>query len=837
MIYSCCDKLRRDAVSGSALNGIDFLEVLDHDEPVDSDRQRFIYVHLINDPGGTVFTRDNIRIDGGVRIRNIQVIDAPMGVGPQAKVITVEVDQPGDFSIYTLRLVRGLNDDQPPIGFDPRLVAIEFSFKVECQSDFDCKPRRVCIEERPQPPQIDYLAKDYASFRRQMLDRMALLMPAWRERNAAADLGIALVELLAYVGDHLSYQQDAIATEAYLNTARKRISVRRHARLVDYFMSDGCNARTWVQIEVNADVLPLNPGDPPVVPAGTLLFTRIPGQGAILPNDPRILERAEIAFETIHIMEELYKVHNSIPFYTWSNERCCLPIGATEATLLGHFPNLKDAEGDKDADILVFEEVLGPKTGESGDADPAHRHAVRLTKVRAFDASGDPLVDPLTGDKITEISWAEDDALPFALCLSARTDEDHGLQYIEDVSVARGNIVLADHGLTIENEDLGEVPQPRLYYAPEFDRDPCSVLTKRPITPRFHPRLQESPLTHAAPYNSEASASAAMRWDLRDVEPGIRLNSDEEGGPFPWYPQRDLLNSDATAREFVVEIEEDGSSQIRFGDNQRGRRADAGTRFTAIYRVGNGTTGNIGADVLVHIRSDHVNITRVRNLLPGKGGRDPESIKDVRHRAPVAFRTQERAVTPEDCEDVTERLDSVQQAAASFHWTGSWYTVFLTVDRKGGEVLTQKYEQSVRDHVERFRMAGYDLEVDEPRYVPLEIEMQVCVKTDYFRSDVKAALEELFSNRRLPDGRLGLFHPDNFTFGQTVYLSPLYEAAQSVDGVASVYITTFQHYGRSDTDSRDTGKLEMDRLEIARLDNDPNFAENGVFQLEMLGGK
>ena len=70
-------------------------------------------------------------------------------------------------------------------------------------------------------------------------------MPAWQERSPA-DIGIALVELLAYAGDQLSYYQDAVATEAYLGTARRRVSVRRHARLLDYPMHDGCNARAWV---------------------------------------------------------------------------------------------------------------------------------------------------------------------------------------------------------------------------------------------------------------------------------------------------------------------------------------------------------------------------------------------------------------------------------------------------------------------------------------------------------------------------------------------------------------------------------------------------------------
>ena len=108
-------------------------------------------------------------------------------------------------------------------GVDQVLSSIAFSFKVNCPSDFDCAPRRVCEDQRPAPPEINYLAKDYASFRQLMLDRMAVLAPGWTERNAA-DLGVALVELLAYVGDYLSYQQDAAATESYLGTARRRVS-------------------------------------------------------------------------------------------------------------------------------------------------------------------------------------------------------------------------------------------------------------------------------------------------------------------------------------------------------------------------------------------------------------------------------------------------------------------------------------------------------------------------------------------------------------------------------------------------------------------------------------
>ena len=131
-------------------------------------------------------------------------------------------------------------------------------------------------------PEIDYLAKDYASFRRLMLDRMAVLMPHWRERNPA-DLGVALVETLAYVGDHLSYQQDAVATEAYLGTARRRVSVRRHARLVDYPMHDGCNARAWVQVRFDkTGRLPLT-----IAPGIRSSSRAFPASRTVLPDDPQ----------------------------------------------------------------------------------------------------------------------------------------------------------------------------------------------------------------------------------------------------------------------------------------------------------------------------------------------------------------------------------------------------------------------------------------------------------------------------------------------------------------------------------------------------------------------
>ena len=902
MRYYCCDERRRNIVEKHLIiNGIDFLEVVDDPDLQIEERQRTLFVHFIKPISSGSLIKENIHIEGGERIRDVKVSNLTFGTGDRVNVLEVQLDKAGDFSSYTLRLVPDNIDTHPLDQFDPILSSIDFSFKVDCPSDFDCKITSICLSE-PQPqPEINYLVKDYASFRQLMLDRIAVLIPDWKERNAA-DVGITLVEMLAYVADYLSYQQDAVATEAYLGIARRRISVRRHARLVNYFMHDGCNARVLIQIQVNNDKVRLDKKTP--------LLTNVEGQKTRIPQNSQAYNQAmsqkPVVFETMH-QATLFKEHNEMFFYTWGERECCLPKGATQATLLNHYLNLKAG------DILIFVEVCGPKTGELQDANFSHRHAVRLNHVilkqdplcgKFNEPSNDNLVD------VTEVQWAPEDALPFPLCISVITDKK---KYIDKVSKVLGNIILADHGLTIEkpeDPDLGEVPKPKLFRTLQSTGDHCQEQKAEPVFPRFHPHLSKSPLTFATPYEKRlfgitfssrhkedlknkifdelkqqfenhgikfkntpsiqgsknewsisdgirtylarkedehggeklnfyklpASAYKMMQVTPVDALPAINLESELNGTTLYWTPKHDLIGS-GDKPEFVVEVENDGTAYLRFGDDQYGLRPKPGMKFFATYRIGNGIQGNVGAKTLKHIISDDPAIDRVTNPLPAQGGAEPESMEHVRQSAPHAFRTQKkRAVTPEDYATVAELHHQVERAAATLRWTGSWYTVFLAIDRLSGLPIDGDFKKEIRTHLDRYRMAGHDIEIDNPRFVPLEIQMLVKAKPGYFYSDVKAALLQVFSNRVLADRRRGVFHPDNFTFGQTLYLSKLYAVAQAVEGVDSVQITRFQRQGIESNEALKSGKLTVGRLEIARLDNDPNFQKNGVFII-MEGGK
>jgi predicted phage baseplate assembly protein len=394
------------------------------------------------------------------------------------------------------------------------------------------------------------------------------------------------------------------------------------------------------------------------------------------------------------------------------------------------------------------------------------------------------------------------------------------------------------------------VPRPTLKLASPAPSGACSKPPPAFAPPRFRPALANGPLTHGfdlaallgVPIEDDEAwwpASSLLAIDPRGATPRIASLVGALGAVAEaWTPRRDLLESGATDPHFVVEVEDDGRARLRFGNGDKGKRPQPDTQFEATYRIGNGAAGNVGAEAIAHIVSATSGaFAALRNPMPASGGVEPENIEAARRHAPQAFRTQERAVTPADYAAAAERRPEVQHAAANFRWTGSWHTVSVTPDRFGGGEIDARFATRLRRHLERFRMAGYDLEVRAPRYVPLDIVLHICVRPDYFRAQVVRAVEQVLSADALTDGRLGVFHPDNFSFGDGVYLSRIVAAAQAVDGVDEVRPDRFQRLVNPSATSLQEGVISIGEREIAQLANNPNFRERGRLSLTAGGGK
>lgn len=852
-------------LDGAVLNGINFVEYK-WDDVLD---EHALEVHFINnlpdDCYGLLANSGLINILGGVRIVNIKVIKSEK----ISEHLKITVDKAGDFSIYWL-VIGWKYENNNWIHTIPKLdrqySRIGFSFKASCPVDIDCKSKIYDQPLNKDEPIIDYLAKDYASFRKLLLDQVAQLNPGWLERNPA-DQGIALVELLAYTGDYLSYYQDAVANEAFLDTARQRVSAKRHARLIDYNMHDGRNAWTFVHIAVEGAGK---------IPQGTLIITRIeenlrgnsePPETEIPEDDLKenpamdlreiplednpALSRSRI-FETAFPLD-VHQVNNEIYFHTWGNLECCLSAGSTNAHVYALDPDnpvrIIRPEISKD-DYLLIEEIKSPVSRDKADVNPSHRQVVRIIDIN------DTVVDPVYKDQLESnklcpreseaeaalpllhITWRNEDALTFPLCLSNRPpNEDPNL----NISIARGNMVLADHGRTI-CEKIEPPDNPfylNLSYSPltmqcpfPENQDPCSRNISEKIIPRY-----------------------SLNCHAREAIPAITMDSDSlTEQEYFWMPVRNLLDSSEFDPHFVVDIDNNGTAILRFGDGTYGFEPAGITEFTAFYRIGNGKVGNVSAESLAHIvkLSDSSNwpaeIHIVRNPLPAKDGTDPETIEEVRQYAPAAFHAEQyRAVTESDYIDVANKSPDVAGAVASFIWTGSWHTVCVGIDpvnpdnlitEPGGcTCLEPTFKNKILNFISGFRLAGYDLKIRSGDYVPLEIDLNICVAHNHFRADVIEAVYQSLSNRISPTGQKGFFHWDNFTFGQPVYLSRLYATVENVEGVVSVIATLFKRFGNLANQELENGMIQMENWEIARLDNDPNNLENGTLRITGKGGK
>jgi predicted phage baseplate assembly protein len=254
--------------------------------------------------------------------------------------------------------------------------------------------------------------------------------------------------------------------------------------------------------------------------------------------------------------------------------------------------------------------------------------------------------------------------------------------------------------------------------------------------------------------------------------------------------------------------------------------------------VGNGPAGNVGREAIGHVVSNDDGVAGAVNPLPAQGGVGPEPAEEARVHAPHAFYVQERGVTPEDYVDIARRHPEVQEAAVVVRWTGSWHTVFILVHRRAGRPVDHDFADRFRKYMDRYRMSGYDLQVLPPQYAPLDIALTAFAEPGYFRTSVRQALVEVFSNSVLPNGQLGFFHSDNLTFGQPVYQSQVVARAAEVPGVMRVDVNRFTRWGGSAAGGSPAVEPEIPvgQFEVARLDNDPGAPWRGVIRFNVVGG-
>jgi hypothetical protein len=761
-----------------------------------------------------------VRLEAGVRRMDVFLYQPPpaqlvdrarwrLVPSPGGRPVTVDAADPGAAGESRLVLTLGGTPDTaryrlevvPPaaIRFDPLRRWLPVRLRPECPDLGSCVPG---AEPRPLPvpsPVHDYLARDWRSLRRALLEYLAREDPD--ADTSIADPTVALLELFAHAGDLLHYRLDRVATEAYLETARRRTSVRRHARLVDYALSDGVAATTVVHLSVP--------------PAGAPVQVRAGDVAADLPG-------STTAF-TLDAGLTAHAALGEIAIYDWGEEACCLAAGSTECVLVRPRPADAAPLGAAwiDAGDLLCFELIDPgdeamhrrwarrvtsqpwPTGAGGAAafrEPLPGRAAQVVEVVEATPFTDPLASAVVGagQQLTLVRWRAQDALRRAYPVAI--DSTSGLP---QTTVVRGNLVPAHHGRLVAG---------------------ARTLAARDV---------------AGEFDMVGGPSLSLRADGRPhrLDVTVRLPSGAEQRA---APVTTLLDAPPGELAVVVDVEDREPPVLRFRSGAVGTPPPAGSEVAAAYEIGGGRAGNVPANALAVLERDAAPPglppdwqpvpVRARNPIPAAGGEDPEPLDDARRDAPEAFAAvPQRAVLPADHAAEAARDPLVQRAAAQRGWAGSWPVITTLVDL---ELPDPAAPARIQGRLDALRMLGTEAAVVEGRPVGLLLALDVCATPGADPQRVRRDVLDVL--RPGTDERPGVFHRLRLELGTSVYISAAVAAVAALPQVDAVELRE----ARRLTDPPGTVSTVIDFAagEVGVLDDDPARPERGRLDVVVRGG-
>jgi len=752
-------------LDGTAWQGIRFLSIA-LDESPGAVVRATVTAHL-NQPAGTL-SPDHVVVSGGRRLP-VPPYDVTIG----AQDVVLRFRGWGDHSPYTIALTDG---GGAPL--HPFFASADFRFTIDCEVG-DCRdPGDEARRAAVQPPAVDLLTKDFDGF-------VSLLADWVKVKNAAiADLSGAtfervLLDLLGWMGDMLSYHQDRVAGEAFIETASQRFSLRQHAVLLGAALDDG---------HAPATVLDVDPESSGFVPAGLQVRTR--SSADEVPVTFTVAARTRVRMENVGL---------KLAAFPGASD-AVLPAGATELLLYRQDATL--AAGDRLA--LV---------------QGSFSQLVTLTAVRGFDAPGwvadpadafDPAADPPAA--VTQLRWAEplaQDVLPWAA---------PGLTVF-------ANLVDARYGTPRRALAIGKPGRDEL----ALTFTPRTSIVTHGDTPLLRAvRVPEWPVVHDDGVPAVDVLISGDAWtrvehlhNSLSYDLHYTAEADEQGAV--WLRFGDGVNGrevplDASDRP-LAEIE----LNYRIGDPVTGN-VGLGTLVDVVRPP----TGSAEEDALSALGA--VDVT---NVVPATGGRAPHTLARTREELPASLRhgPLQRAVALADYATVAMDVPGAGRATARAPG-GLFNTVTVLVDPAGAEDLDEGLRRRVYDQLDTLRMTGREHIVLAAEYVPLEVSLLLCAQPGFERSGVRdRVLAEL---RPGTTERPGWFHPDRLSFGDSVRLGDLIAFVQGLAGVRSVTPVVF----RALNDATGPAVRDVIRLggtKVARLDADPSYPEHGTLEVRVIG--
>ena len=171
-----------------------------------------------------------------------------------------------------------------------------------------------------------------------------------------------------------------------------------------------------------------------------------------------------------------------------------------------------------------------------------------------------------------------------------------------------------------------------------------------------------------------------------------------------YFIVNDITSITSNAEVYFIEENQDSNYTIYFGDDVIGKKPKNGSVVTATYLD---TVGEKSNNISKYVASggiaqysDNVSITSIQSSF---GGREKETIEQVKFRAPYYFATQNRAVTADDYAAILtkdyQNIDSVSVWGGEQNDPPVYGKVYISLKMKNNFYLTNIEKETIKQEL------------------------------------------------------------------------------------------------------------------------------------------
>jgi hypothetical protein len=302
-----------------------------------------------------------------------------------------------------------------------------------------------------------------------------------------------------------------------------------------------------------------------------------------------------------------------------------------------------------------------------------------------------------------------------------------------------------------------------------------------------------------------SDGSLGQRYKLtypNTLEDTIEVSvQDLEGNRIEWEKVDTFIGESFDSRVYTVKREDDFHI-IEFTRGQSGKVPEKDYKIFANYRQGGGEEGNVGAETLTKLIDNVDGVGSVINLqAPFIKGEEEEDKELVKTKAPRTWRTNNRAVTRQDFEDIALMSGAVIKAKAEETFNDNNDVNLYIVDEGRNNPLPAGVIEEVKDTVEPRMLVNNNLLVYPANYKTWNVDADLVVKSNYVQSEVESQVRDTLRDN---------FSMENYDFGEKVKLLDINAEIKKINGVDNFILTVLD----SDVTAEDYEILVLDSINL-----------------------